>query len=105
MVKIFERFLPVQRIGVSKHYRTRCLRTPLQREWRLTTLQRRCLPVGSGISFREAQEKSPAFTIIQQAVNETIHSINDVDQELLHLFVTKSRDLRPGDLAIRDWSP
>jgi hypothetical protein len=56
---------------------------------------------GGGISFREAQEKSPAFTSIQQAVNETIHSINDVDHELLHLFVTKSRDLRPGDLAIR----
>jgi hypothetical protein len=57
--------------------------------------------VGSRISFRKAQKKSPAFTVIQQAVNETICSIDDVDHELLHLFVIKSRDLRPGDLAIR----
>src|SRR5262245_27781136 len=61
MVKIFERSLPCSELVSRRITEHGVCAQPLRREWGLTTLQRGRLPVGSGISLREAQEKSPAF--------------------------------------------
>ena len=58
-----------------------------QRRLQLSAPQRRSLPVGSGIAFRETEEKNSTGGFVKQSVDKLISSIDDIDHEFLHLFV------------------
>jgi hypothetical protein len=52
--------------------------------------------VGSGIAFRETEEKNSTGGFVKQSVDKLISSIDDIDHEFLHLFVVEPRDLGQG---------
>jgi hypothetical protein len=45
--------------------------------------------LGSGIAFRETKEKNSSLGFVKQSLDKSISSIDDVDHELLHLFVAE----------------
>jgi len=43
--------------------------------------------------------EEPSLPVIKQPGDQSISSIDDIDHELLHLFIVQPRDLRPGNGA------
>jgi hypothetical protein len=52
------------------------------------------------LCFRRCSYPAP-LGFVKQSMDKSISSIDDVDHELLHLFVVQPRDLRPRDRTIR----